>query len=318
MIRGPRLVAPLLILASMFVTRPLVAQAAARWILLADVTYHAGDFEPFRIFLARGIKYRMEFSEPKVVLQMRSFEGKSVPFVRLIGDGPGASGETDFELAPNSDGVIEFRAVDGVPGTAVRFRLWQVTPPAERDLSDTASSGPRVQVGLIFRVGTHFDYVADSFTYAHKGSVAEGCLAIRAGGGLLDRLGGCVVGYSHLSGGLRYVLDFAFTEPHVRILGPAPRPGTVLSAGALIRLSTFVGTSEPSPKSPPLGSRVRGGIGIYGAVDQEGARRHGFHADAEIMLDGITAETDPAAPISTPPPGSSSAVSIRIGGGWFF
>lgn len=284
--------------------------------LLEDVTYHAGGFEPFRIFLARGVKYRAEFSEPNVIMQMRSYEGKSVPFARLIGDGPDVSGATTYEIVPNSDGVIEFRAVDAIPGTATRFRLWEVKEPVEEVAGE--SHAPPVEFGVLLRAGEHPAYVTDSFTYAHSGKVAEGCLAIRGGGGILARLGGCIVGFSHLTGGNRYVLDFAFTEPRFRIIGPAIHAGLTPSAGAMVRLSSFVGTSQTGPQTPPLSARVTAGFGLYGALDQRLRKRSGFRVEVQVLLDGIGAATDTALAPTTPRPGSAHAVSVRLGGGLFF
>ena len=312
-----RLLSSLFLIGVTLLPRALAAQGPG-WTLLADRTYHGGSFEPARIFLARRFKYRLEFSEPGVLIQMRSYEGKSVPFARLLGDGPGVSGETQFELAPNSDGIIEFNAVDGVAGVATRFRVWQLPEPAEVEVPSDDIGGSPVEFGVIIHGGAHLPYLADSFTYAHQGSVGEGCLAIRGGSGILERLNGCIVGYARLSGGFRYALAFTFTEPRFRIVGSPVHQGLTLSAGALLRFSGFSGTWENDPKSPPISSRGRLGGGVYVALDQRGAHRHGFRADAELLVDGVGAETDGPSGPSTPQPGTSHAASIRVGGGWFF
>lgn len=308
--------ATLVALALLSRTPIAAAQHPADLVLLEDRTYHGGDFEPFRIFLARGLKYRVEFSEPNVVLQMRSYEGKSVPFARLIGDGPTASGETDYEIVANSDGVIEFRAVDGVPGTATRFRLWQVGP--HRELPPDSTGAASLEFGAILRGGAHLPFLSDSFTYAHAGAVIEGCVALRGGGGILQRLGGCVLGYEHLSGGLHYNLNFVFVEPRFRILGPPLRTGTSLSAGGVVRISSFVGTFDSSATAPPLGARARAAIGLYGAFDQRGTSGGGWQVEAEMLIENISADLDPLGSVPTRRPGSSEAASVRVGGGWFF
>jgi hypothetical protein len=318
LLTAPRsLVRPALLATLALLSRaPIVAaQHPADLVLLEDRTYHGGDFEPFRIFLARGLKYRVEFSEPNVVLQMRSYEGKSVPFARLIGDGPTASGETDYEIVANSDGVIEFRAVDGVPGTATRFRLWRVGP--HREVAQDTTSSP-VEFGVILRGGAHLPFLADSFTYAHAGSLAEGCIAVRGGGGILQRLGGCILGYAHMSGGLHYDLNFVFIEPRFRILGPPLRSGASLSAGGVLRINSFVGTSDSGGTSPPLGAVGRAAIGLYGAYDQRGKRRHGWQVEVDVLIENISADLDPSTAAITRRPGSSQAASVRVGGGWFF
>lgn len=307
---------PLLFLLSVLLASPLVAQHQSQWILLEDRTYHAGDFEPFRIFLARGRKYRAEFSDTTVILQMRSFDGKSLPFARLIGDGPGSTGETDYEISPNSDGVIEFRAVDGVRGTATRFRLWQL-PDAYVDTPDTPSGDAPLEVGVELRAGHHYPYLTEDFTYAYAGDVVDGCLALRGGSGLFARMSGCVLGASHMGGGYGSSLSFAFVEPHVRVVGRALHAGTAPSAGAVVRASYFTGTSDSTAKNPPITQRVSLGAGIYVALDHRGRPRGGYRLELEVLVDQVGGSTETIVTPTTPRPGPAHAVAITLGGGWF-
>ena len=315
-IRPRSLSLPLLSIVCTFLTTPLVAQHRSQWILLEDRTYHAGDFEPFRIFLTRGKKYRVEFSDTTVILQMRSFDGNSLPFARLIGDGPGVSGETDYEVSPNADGVVEFRAVDGVPGTATRFRLWQI-PDTYVDTPDVPSGDVPLEIGVVLRAGHHYPYLTGDFTYAHAGNALDGCLAIRGGSGLFARMSGCVLGASHMGGGYGSSLSFAFVEPHVRVLGRALRTGTAPSAGPVIRASYFIGTADSTAKNPPITQRVSLGAGVYVALDHRGTHRGGYRLELEVLVDQVGGSTERIVTPTTPRPGPAHAVAVTFGGGWF-
>src|SRR5690242_16365049 len=92
----------LCIAAALAAAIPLSAQAPTRDRpgLLADETFSEGGFEPVRVFLARGTIYRVEFSEPAVILSMRSWESKPLPFVVTVNLGPDATGRTNYELRP--------------------------------------------------------------------------------------------------------------------------------------------------------------------------------------------------------------------------
>ena len=218
--------------------RTRVSAAERVWVELADFTFHPGSFDPIRYFLQRGVIYRVQFSEPNIVLEMRSYEGKQVPFVRYVNSGPDATGRTDFELSPNDDGEIEFRQVGGVSGTATRFQLWRIEQRTATTPMEPVTEAAGLEVGIIGRLGAHGAYIDREFTYADNGGVVEACVAFRGGSGVFDRLGGCVFGLSYEMGGARSKLTFAFIEPRLRILGPILRPGPTVNGGVVVRFAS--------------------------------------------------------------------------------
>jgi hypothetical protein len=302
---------------------PLAAQQSANWVLLEDVTYHAGDFQPFRIFLARSLRYRAQFSEPNVVLEMRSYEGKSLPFVRNVDNantGPDAAGRTQVELAPTTDGIIEFRAVDGVPGTATHFQLWQIAPGLEgaADSSIAPSRPLPIEFGIIATAGKHGPYDLRDSSFIDGGAVIEGCLAVRGGPGAFERLGGCVIGFSHQGGYPSGTLDLVFFEPHIRLLGAPLRVGRTIDAGVLLRVTDYVGHQHPDSLASSISSGFNLGVGLFGAIESRRAGRGGAEVNAAVVLDQLVGAGRPGVAFTTTPRSTANTVIFRIGGGWFF
>lgn len=186
--------------------------------LLADETFSEGGFDPVRVFLARDVIYLVEFSEPAVLLSMRSHEGKPLPFVVTVNLGPDVTGRTNYELRPQMDGVIEFKPEYVVSGKAVRFRIWSLGDGTYG--GRTASDRPpaRWVFGLMAERAHHGEYVNSLIRYGNAGSSTSICAAIQRGAGILEHVWGCVVGLDWETGGSEFRMKYLYAEPRIRLL----------------------------------------------------------------------------------------------------
>ena len=204
--------------------------------LLADETFSEGGYDPVRVFLARGTVYLVEFSEPAVLLSMRSWEGKPLPFVVTVNLGPDATGRTNYELRPQVDGVIEFKPELVQSGKAVRFRLWSLGDGSHADyLASDARPPVRWEFGFMVERAHHGEYVNSLYRYAEAGSSTSICAAMRYGPGILERVWGCMVGIDWETGGAEFRTKYLYTEPRIRALETQLANGVRLEAGISMR-----------------------------------------------------------------------------------
>jgi hypothetical protein len=269
--------------------RPPTARGAPA--LLADATFTPGTFEPIRIFLARGIVYRAEFSEPGIQVEMRSYEGKSLPFVLSVNYGADVSGRTIVELRPQVDGEIEFRPVFVASGRAVRFQLWNVLDDHTRDLADEPGEHTPWEFGLMAEFGSHGRYVNRLVTYGHSGSTSAACVAIRRGPGILRRAWGCVLGVESDDGGLDGRIAYLYVEPRVRVIG-GRRPGRpTIDAGVLLRFAGRITEQTGTVVEDPSGPTTYG-VGLYAGAQYWESGGGGWTIAGSVHLQQITSRAE--------------------------
>ncbi|HWA40042.1 MAG TPA: hypothetical protein VG712_00425 [Gemmatimonadales bacterium] len=227
----------LLIAAALATATPLSAQAPDRDrpALLADETFSEGGFDPVRVFLARGTVYRVEFSEPAVILSMRSWESKPLPFVVTVNLGPDATGRTNYELRPQVDGVIEFKPEYVQSGKAVRFRIWSLGDGSHGVHAAAAHRPVRWEFGVMVERAHHGAYVNSIIRYAEAGGSSSICAAIRNGPGILERLWGCIVGLDWETGGAEFRTKWMYTDPRIRVVQQQLANGVRVEAGISMR-----------------------------------------------------------------------------------
>jgi hypothetical protein len=167
-------------------------------------------------------------------------------------------------------------------------------------------------------VGIHSAYRDGGVQYAAGGGILEGCVAFRGGRGALERISGCAIGYSRQGGRGAGDFDFLFAEPHLRLLGPQLREGHQRTWGILIRMSRSLAWHDASATAATIGSGLNVGFGIYTMRDIRSARRGGTQLEAALLLERIHGSgiSDPAVPQRIT--GTAEAVTLRVGGGWFF
>jgi hypothetical protein len=277
--------------------------------LLADATFHPGAYEPVRVFLAKGFKYRVEFSEPGIQLEMRSYEGKALPFVLQVNYGADVSGRSVFELRPQVDGEIEFRPVFVESGRAIRFQLWDASTDHSNEPSGDPTDTLSHEFGLMVEAGSHGAYVNQLDSYGGKGSSSAACLAIRTGPGILARVWGCIAGLELATGGIGGTVPWLYMEPRVRFVG-SRRPGGVrVDGGALLRLAVRATSSKLTVAQDPSGTALDG-IGIYAGVQTMEAGGGGWTLVASLQAQHLSSRAS----------GSSGAdtKAFRITFGRFF
>lgn len=312
----------------MLQARSISAQRPAIPQLLVDRTFHPGDPLPSTIYLAQGLTYRVRLSRPHLGIEMRSADGKPVPFVRDITFWTDASSRTELELTPNSDGEIEFRIAGGTVRSKTRFRLWLLHPPYVPEPEvPTSASPPRpgppptptlpVEFGITERVGVHSAYSGGGLQVAAGGAILEGCVAVRGGHGVLERISGCGLGYSRQGGAAGGHRDLLYFEPHLRIFGPHLQEGREQNWGVLIRMSRNLTTPDTAAAGASIRSSIDVGLGIYASQDTRSLRRGGTQLEAALMLERVegTGHPDPALPRRITR--GTEAVTFRLGGGWF-
>lgn len=288
------------------IARPLGAQSSppvdgpgSR--LVADVTFHSQTYEPIRLFLESGRKYRAQFTEPNIVLQLRSYDGKQLPMVVSVNLGPDPSGKTDLELRPRVDGEFEFRPVYVYPGRPIRFQLWMLPRPEER----TAADGPPpstsgVELGLELSLGAHGAYTNSTENYGDEGGSLTACAAIRGIGGVAGRLWGCMLGVESEEGKTMGRITYVYSEPRFRFIGGGG--GFPIEGGVILRLG--------------MGDQANGrasgkyGFGVYSAYQQRREGGGGLSIIGSLISQRVNA-TDPNA-------SGASAWGGSLGLGWYF
>lgn len=210
--------------------------------------------EPYRVFLAKGVVYGASFSQPGVSIRMRSYAGKQLPFVVALSQLEDASGRSEFEIYPQSDGEIEFLAVFTAIDAPARFHLWRDARATARGQRSAAEGfweiGVEAFVAHLGRPSVDGDPIGES------GTSYGGCFSFRNGPGVLGRLNGCAFGME-VTSGEGEVIDRSrfFIEPRFRLTrGRSDHAGWAPEAGVLV----VFGASEQG---------VNLGTGLYGALD---------------------------------------------------
>lgn len=203
-------------------------------VTLLDVTVHPGEYEPHTLFLQKGIVYRISFSGPNIQIKMRSYQHKQLPFVVELTNDVDATGGSEYELYPQSDGDIEFSAVD-VGGTVpVTFRLWKDARSTERGRRSADEGYWELGVDALVGWQGRYSAIADG-----AGMTLGGCLSVRNGPGPLGWINGCIVGAEGLTGprgGFRF-----FSEPEIRLSnGRRTDTGWKNEWGLLVRINIIV------------------------------------------------------------------------------
>ena len=277
--------------------------------LLADATFHPGAYEPVRVFLARGTKYRVEFSEPGIQMDMRSYEGKALPFIIDVNYGADVSGRSVFELRPQVDGVVEFRPAFVESGRAVRFQLWNAATDHSRDATNDPTDSLPLEFGVMVEAGSHGAYVNQLMNYGDKGSSTAACFALRTGPGILSRVWGCAAGIEIAGGGIGGAVPWFFIEPRVRLVGSRRRGGIRLDSGVLLRLAKRARDNKRPVAQDPSGEALDG-VGIYAGVQTLESGSGGWGLVASLQAQHISSRAS----------GSSGAdtKSFRVTFGRFF
>lgn len=253
---------------------PLTAQRAApppsrdHPGLLADETFSEGGFDPVRVFLARGTIYRAELSEPALVLNMRSWESKPLPFIIDITHGADVSGRTVYELRPQVDGVVEFKPEVVTSGKAIRFRIWSLGDGSRGEYLATESPPVRWEFGVMLERAHHGEYVNSVIRYAEAGSSTSICAAIRKGPGILERVWGCVIGLDWETGGAEFRTNWVYTDPRIRVLERELANGARIEAGISMRY----GQRLAEPIKPDSVEHI--GISMYSVGAYAGLQLH--------------------------------------------
>ena len=252
-------------------------------VTLLDITVHPGEFEPHIVFLQRGIVYRASYSGPGIEIRLRSFAGKQLPFVVPLTNGVDATGGSEYELYPQSDGNIEFTEVFNANKVPVTFRLWKDARGTARGRR-SAEEG-FWELGVDGLVGWHGAFQSGTLPPGGSGPTIGGCLSVRNGSGPLGFINGCVFGVERLSssGGSGY---FLFTEPEIRLSNRRRTDsGWKFEWGLLVRYGAFASEAD--------GGNLGGGnfgYGAYVARDQRDLNGRGWR----ITLSGRTDTGAPA------------------------
>lgn len=268
--------------------------------LLADETFHSQSFQPIRIFLASGRRYRVQFSEPNITLQLRSYEGKQLPMIMNVNYDSDASGRTDLELRPRVDGEFEFKPVYVYAGRPVRFQLWVMLRADEVPPAAPHAEGGRIAFGLEVAAGSHGKYDNSVDSYGEAGGTATVCAAVRGLGGLSGRLWGCALGVEVEGGSSEGNFTYIFLEPRFRFLGGGG--GFPLELGGALRLGAGGDADGRS------GGKY--GIGVYTSYQPGRANGGGLSAIATVLSQRVNA--------SDPNESGAAAVTWSVGLGWFF
>ena len=179
-------------------------------VTLLDITVHPGEYEPHIVFLQKGIVYRASFSGKGVEIRLRSFQGRQLPFVVALSNDVDATGGSEYELYPQSDGDVEFTEVFNAEKVPVTFRLWKDARSTERGRRSAEEGFWELGVdGLVGRRGNFSPQAGGS------GTTFGGCLSVRNGPGVLGWLNGCILGAEGLTG--QQGVFFFFSEPEIRL-----------------------------------------------------------------------------------------------------
>jgi hypothetical protein len=218
MIRTTLALAGSLVLASVLQAQEAPKDTTTRT-LITDLTFHSNSYEPIRLFLAGGRIYRAQFTQPDIVLQMRSYEGKQLPMIVTVNLASDASGRTDFEIRPRMDGEYEFRPVYVYSGNPIRFQLWLEPRPGEGEHLSARTAVQGVEFGAELSVGVHGSYENGANNFGGKGASYSGCVTVRNLGGEQGRIWGCMLGVEFEMAGGDTAWTYLFIQPRIQILG---------------------------------------------------------------------------------------------------
>ena len=253
-------------------------------VTLLDVTLHPGEYEPHTLFLQKGVVYRVSFSGPGVEVRLRSYQQKQLPFVVPITSEVDASGSTEYELYPQSDGDIEITEVFNGLKVPVTLRLWRDARATERGRR-SADEG-FWELGIDALAGWHGAFKAGAPGAAGQGGTIGGCLGVRNGPGPLGFLNGCIFGIERLASSSSSGF-FLFTEPEIRLSNKRRTDsGWRFEWGLIVRYASFGSDDD--------GGNLEGGsfgYGAYLARDQRDLEGRGWRVTLTGRFDGLTNET---------------------------
>ncbi len=298
--------------ATLFLGAPLRAQNYAGTpidsnVTILDLLIDPTVNEPYRIFMAKGIVYRASFSQPGVSIRMRSYDGKQLPFVVALTQLGDASGRSELEIYPQSDGEIEFRATFNDQSIPVRFRLWQDVNATARGRRSAAEGF--WEIGLETFAAYYGPASVDGETSGSAGTSLGGCFSFRNGPGALGRLNGCAFGMEVFAGdGEALDRTRFYIEPRLRLFGGASdHHGWADEAGVLLS----VGTMEAGTSIAP---------GIYAAHDYRGLSGNGLRVLFILRTDRMKGDIykDPSQPELGTKEVSIWTPSLRFGAGYYW
>lgn len=251
-------------------------------VTLLDFTVDPAANEPHVVFLQKGIVYRASFSQPGVTLRMRSYRNRQLPFLVDLTNATDASGGSELELYPQSDGDIELVVV--VPSSVpVRFRLWSDARASERGRR-SAEEG-YWELGVDGLLGWHGDFDSQTGAPAGSGITLGGCLSVRNGPGPLGIINGCIVGAEWKLGGDTRGFFF-FAEPLIRLSnGRRTDSGWRYEWGLAMRFAAFADGSGGTNFGPGIL-----GLGAYLARDQRDLNGRGWRMYLIARADGQAIE----------------------------
>jgi hypothetical protein len=268
--------------------------------LLVDVTFHSQTYEPIRIFLASGRKYRAQVTEPNLILQVRSYEGKQLPMVVSVNLGADASGRSDVELRPRVDGEFELSPIYVYAGRPVRFQLWALPLPDEVPAKVATPVTGGLEFGLELSAGSHGEFQGSLENYGEAGTSLTACGAFRGVGGVAGRLWGCAVGVEVEEGATDGNFTYVYTEPRFRFLGGAG--GFPIEGGVVLRLD--FGDAKDGRGAGKYG------FGLYAGYQQWRTNGGGLTLIGSLISFRVNA--------SDPNASGASAWSGNLGLGYFF
>ena len=236
---------------------PLRAQAGVHQsrdstdVLILDHDFTARD-EFVRVFLQDGQVYRAELGSPDMTLEIRTrVRTKQLPrlYVFLAASTP--SGTSIVEVYPEADLEYEIRTVSltGSPGPT-RLRLYRDIGASERRqyVRNTRSWEVGVEVAGGWHSGfaqTREPIVAGSDP--NGGSDFEACFTARGAPGK-GRVGICALGVGYQSQRGAQSIVWVYTEPRLRLLGPARHGQSNWELGALFRVGQgLISASSATP-----------------------------------------------------------------------
>ncbi len=250
-----------------------------RNVILLDITVDPNVNERQVVYLQKGIVYRASFSQPGVILRVRSRKNKQLPFVVPLSNAPDASESSEIEIYPQSDGDIELTPVFNARGVPVTFRLWRDVRATER--GQRAAEEGWWELGVDGLVGWHGAFNAGTAESSGSGATFGGCLGVRNGLGPLGFINGCIFGFERLNSSTTPGF-FLFTEPEIRLSnGRRTDSGWKFEWGLLIRYAAFGSEND--------GGNLGGGnlgYGAYLARDQRDLDGLGWRITLMGRMDG--------------------------------
>ena len=102
--------------------------------MVLDHTFNAPVGEPARVYLARGVKYRVVIRGNKIQLTLRSVAGTvQQPLIEPFMAGQSAAEETVYNVTPRADAEYEFITNGGEAGAPISLHVYAVKPPGQHN-----------------------------------------------------------------------------------------------------------------------------------------------------------------------------------------